>query len=254
MRNTWLLAVALLLPVAPAALADSFQFTINSSVTEFFGNTNNDNFMGIYSTPPDAWGTQELVNTGTPGGGNSPFSNISFAVPAGDIITSATMKLILLPSTVQGTANVYFTGGGRAPLHPPDPWNPMSVPATLGSGYSIVTVEGLDTVYGTRFKSFHFDGTADVFDMSNLLTIEGNELSSAEMEHILLQVRSEILGHIESQGFNYASYMGGSGQADIPYTVEVDGTFSPVPEPSTFTLLGTGILGLAGVVRRRSLS
>jgi PEP-CTERM motif len=54
-----------------------------------------------------------------------------------------------------------------------------------------------------------------------------------------------------SNPLNWNSLSGSS-----EFAFEIDGTTVPVatPEPSTFALLGTGVLGLAGVVRRRVLS
>lgn len=249
--TTWFLAAAVLIVVAPAALADSFQFTINSSVQEFISNTGNDNYMGIYTTPSDAWGTQGGVHTGTPYYGNSPFSNISFSVPARQTVTSVAMTLIL-PYSVEGTADVFFTGGGRLPLHPPDPWGPVSIPAILASsGSSTIEIDGLAASGGPGFNYGHLENGMEIFDISNLLTVNGNELFTTGMGNVRIQARGEVYGHITSQGYNYASYMGGTGQASIPYTLEIVGTYSPVPEPSSFALLGTGVLGLAGLARRK---
>jgi hypothetical protein len=47
-------------------------------------------------------------------------------------------------------------------------------------------------------------------------------------------------------GVNWAGYIGGSGQVLLPYTVELDVTYAPVPEPSTFVLIGAGIFAIAG--------
>ena len=41
---------------------------------------------------------------------------------------------------------------------------------------------------------------------------------------------------------------------DNIHAFEIDGTTSTIPEPSSFILLGTGVLCLAGVVRRRLLA
>jgi hypothetical protein len=94
-----------------------------------------------------------------------------------------------------------------------------------------------------------------------LLTIAPAALADS----IQLSVNSSVLANISSPndnfwgtytttpGVNWDGYIGESGQGDIPYTVALDVTYSPVSEPSTFVLLGTGILFLAGAGCRKFL-
>ena len=55
MRTTGYFVAIILLAFAPAALADSIQFTVNSSVL-VTGSSPNDNWYGSYETLPDDMG------------------------------------------------------------------------------------------------------------------------------------------------------------------------------------------------------
>ena len=56
-------AAVILLTLSPAALANSIQFTVNSSVP-VTGDSPNDSYWGYYTTLPDAVGTTPSVNAG----------------------------------------------------------------------------------------------------------------------------------------------------------------------------------------------
>ena len=98
MRNTCFLAAALLLAVTPAARADSIQLVVNTSVLAAISSPN-DNYWGEYSTA--------LQEGYYPSLGNSrayvDFSSVSVDVPAGDTITSATIKVLGPDSELRGT-------------------------------------------------------------------------------------------------------------------------------------------------------
>jgi hypothetical protein len=75
--------------------------------------------------------------------------------------------------------------------------------------------------------------------------ISGNEVSTGDLD-LPFVLSGVILDTMPTPGVNWAGYIGGSGQVVIPYTVELDVTYAPVPEPSTFVLIGAGIFAIAG--------
>jgi hypothetical protein len=80
--------------------------------------------------------------------------------------------------------------------------------------------------------------------------INGNEVS-INLQNVIFDFGGGVFFDVVDAGSNWAGYLIGSGQVDFPYPVQLDVSYSPVPEPSTFALLGTGILGLAGAARRK---
>jgi hypothetical protein len=61
-----------------------------------------------------------------------------------------------------------------------------------------------------------------------------------------LYIGSESSPTLDTGSFSLLSF-----GTNIPYTLTVVPAASPVPEPSSFALFGTGILGLAGMAKRR---
>jgi hypothetical protein len=79
--------------------------------------------------------------------------------------------------------------------------------------------------------------------------VNGDEVSPSF--DLLVEYVGQVYSDIQSPGSNWAGFIAGEGELDVPYTVELDVTYSPVPEPSTFALLGTGIFGMVGLARHK---
>ncbi|WP_260738179.1 hypothetical protein [Tunturiibacter lichenicola] len=233
---------------ASTALADSIQLTTNSTVQETLSNTNNDSLMGIYGTQADAVGTQTTIDTTASYWHNSPIANVGYNLPVGSTITSATLELILPSTFVEGTSTPFIYSSGL--ISSPDPSNPVHIAPTLNStGTSEVLIRdltGLPLLSGATA-----DGNFTAYSLSSLLVINGTEISSTGLEDIDFDVFGKLLASVQTQGYNYAQYIGGSGEVDIPYTTQLDVTYTLTPEPSGFVLFATGAVGLAGIARRK---
>jgi hypothetical protein len=208
----------------PSAHADSIQYILNTTATIDM-TTLSDNFAGQYvnvASFPFLFTDPEVV-----GSVFVPLANASVSVPSSSVITSAFATVTLLQGTYQGTGYIFPLGQFAG--H--DPSLPSVAPTFSTIGTSDVTV--------------------DYFSVSLPAMVNGDVVSPS------FDLFVDYVGHVnsdlESPGSNWAGYLGAVGEMEIPYTVELDVTYSPVPEPSTFLLLSTGIFGLADLARRKFL-
>jgi hypothetical protein len=225
MRISWTLAASLLF-FAPFASADSIQLSVHSSVTLEVSSPN-DNWYGTYSNVPgskffDGHPTVE-------GGAFVPFSNVSILLPTGSIFEDASVS-VTAPTDHNpaiGTGHKFTAGKFEGEINHS---LPSIAPTFSGTGVSEVWADSIFYSGGTKING---------------------DLVSTNIQNLDFGLRGIIDSALLNPGSNWAGYLGGSGEVVLPYTVELTVDYSPVPEPSSFALFGTGLLGLSEVVRRK---
>jgi PEP-CTERM motif len=184
-----------------------------------------------------------------PQGSNCSIRISQFILLSPVVIDDVKVALSGLP-TILGMENGGFNvilGNALVNTHvPPDfpPYDPVSG-AGIGSGNYVFLPDG--------------DLASEVFDFSNLNITLGPgvyylEVSGADVEWDSappLMTSAGLLGlQLECDPFlNCGSDLSRYGTFPGTYAMEIDGTVTP--EPSTFVLLGTGLLGAISEVRRR---
>jgi hypothetical protein len=222
MRNTWIFLAVILLIAPHAAQADTIDLSVNTSfVASFYSQT--DNFNGTYSTADPTYPIRSTIDPNIYV--TTDFSNVSFFVPAGSVITDVIMRAIVPTGEIQGTGTSFPADPLRAPGSGPN------IAPTFGPGYSLIYASWNGELYEP--------------------IIDGDEVSTGDLT-LAFFIGGQIIGVLDSPGSNWASYIAATGTAVIPYTFDVDVTYTPAPEPCSFVLLGTGVLGLVQSLRRRA--
>jgi hypothetical protein len=234
MRAHWILGAILCLTLVPTASADDVQLSISSSALINVSSPN-DNFWGTYYNVP-ALRAFSYSDPSISGGASVSVPNTTFSLPTGSVITGVQLTSVLLPTQ----KNPAFGTGAIVVDTTESPFGGLI-------DHSLVSVQPTFSSTGTSSV------WAQVTSISGQTPFSGNELST---DNLIIQLA--LFGTIDSPllsaGSNWAGYLNGSGQVDLPYTVDFDVTYtSAVPEPTTLALLTTGLLGLAAVYRRASL-
>ena len=205
------------------ALADEFQLTIHSAVAVSGSNWNNDNYEGWYVSGYSTEGTVELFAGGT-------IPGFSFSICPGCQIIGAYSAVSVAGTPEESTATLGIGSGMFGPPRP-DMDNPISIAPT----FAPATVVGL-TQWDMGVPTIQFDGNQVVVDPYDVLLF------------------TFATAGINNPGNNWWGFIGGTATATVDYTLQIDGEYEPAantPEPSSFVLLGTAVLGSLYQITRR---
>lgn len=147
-----------------------------------------------------------------------------------------------------------FTSIGSVEAFCDDFNDEITTPATYK--VTVQPVEGNKTLEEEAYYGMEFDGNSTLdTDLQELIwnfTAPRNDQFSLNSEMQTLQ--SQMLANYRDVNYFDAFYLNAGGKGQSMMVVDVVPVSSPVPEPSSLMLFGTGMLSLAGVAKRKLLA